>query len=144
LIKPPPPVAADIKLQGITTILGRKQVLMKIKIPAKPPEPAKDQSFVFVEGQREGEVEVKEIDPVQGTVKVDNGGTFLALNMKDHGEKPTPGAASPASPAPGAMPGMPPPAGASVLPRPSIPVPSPTTGGGATFGGAAPPPIRAG
>ena len=117
LIKPPPPVVADIKLQGITTILGRKQVLMKVKIPARPPEPAKDQSFVFVEGQREGEVEVKEIDPVEGTVRVDNGGTILALNMKEHGEKPTPGASVPAvgSPPVNNLPGaLPPPANSAV------------------------------
>lgn len=130
LVKPPPPVTADIKLQGITTILGRKQVLMKIKVPARPPEPAREQSFVFVEGQREGEVEVKEINPAEGTVKIDNGGTILALNMKDHGEKPTPGAApaAPNLPAPGVMPGIPPPA--AVVPTAAAPTTTVETFGG--------------
>jgi hypothetical protein len=114
LVKAPPPVVADIKLQGITTILGRKQVLMKIKVPARAPEPAREQSFVFVEGQREGEVEVKEINPVDGIVKLDNAGTPLVLNMQEHGEKPTPGAAPAAPPAgaapPSPVPNLPPPA----------------------------------
>jgi len=142
LVKPPAPVVADIKLQGINTILGRKQVMMKIKVPARPPEPAKDQSFVFTEGWREGEVEVKEIDPVEGTVKIDNGGTLLTLNMKDHSERPTPGAA----PAPVAMPGgggVPPPGVNPMnpaLPRPAnVPAPAASTGAGgvSTFGGTA-------
>jgi len=134
LVKPPPPVFADIKLQGITTILGRKQVLMKIRVPAKPPEPAFDQSLVLIEGQREGEVEVLEINPAEGTVKVNNGGTILPLNMKDHGEKPTPGAAIPAtSTAIPRLPGVPAPAppAASVLPAPSV-----NSGGGVDMLGA--------
>lgn len=136
LVKPPPPQTADIKLQGITTILGRKQVLMKLKLPARPPEPAREQSFVFVEGQREGEVEVKEINPAEGSVKVDNGGTILSLNMKDNGEKPTPGAAPP--PPSGGLPGVPPPPPAvSVLPA-SAANPAAPSGGTSvtTFGGA--------
>jgi len=133
---PPPPVSADIKLQGITTILGRKQVLLKIKVPAKPPEPAHEKAVVLDEGLREGEVKVVEINPVTGTVKLDNAGTILSLNLAKDGEKPTPGAASPAagSPAPGAAPAVLP------LARPSLPgVPSPAThapaGGVTAFGG---------
>ena len=91
-------------------MLGRKQVLMKVKVPAKPPEPARDQSFVFAEHDREGEIEVLEINPADGTVKVDNGGTILVLNMIDHGDKPTPGAAAPTMRMPaGNLPGLPPP-----------------------------------
>jgi len=112
LVKPPPPVVADIKLQGITTILGRKQVLMKVKVPAKPPEPARDESLVLIEGQREGEVEVMEINPDDGTVKINNGGSILALNMKDHGDKPLPGATPPG-------PAGTPPVGSVQLPSPS-------------------------
>ncbi len=110
LIKPPPPQAPDIKLQGITTILGRKQVLLKVRIPAKPPEPVRDQSVVLSEGQREGEVEVLEINPAEGTVKVNNAGMILPLNMKDHGEKPTPGASAPPAMGMPGLPGVPPPA----------------------------------
>lgn len=94
-VKPPPPISAEIKLQGITTILGRKQVLMKIKMPAKPPEPAKDEAVVLSEGQRKFDVEVLEINPTEGKVRLKNAGTILALNMKDDAERPAPGAAAP-------------------------------------------------
>ena len=111
---------------------------MKVKVPAKPPEPAKEQSFVFVEGQREGEVEVKEIDPVEGTVKVDNAGTILALNLKDHGERPTPGASVPTAPGsppnslPGAVPPVPPAANPAI---PTASAPAATTSSVEGFGG---------
>ena len=145
LVKPPPPLVADIKLQGITTILGRKQVLMKVRIPAKPPEPARDQSVVLSEGQREGEVEVLEINPADGTVKINNAGTILPLNMKDNGEKPTPGAAMPTSPAihgaPG-LPGVPPPA-ASAVPTAALPAAVPGSPAVESFGGNKTIPTRA-
>jgi hypothetical protein len=140
LVKPPAPVVADIKLQGISTILGRSQVLMKIKVPAKPPEPAREQSLVLGEGQREGEVEVKQINPAEGTVTIDNGGATLALNMKDHSERPSPGAAPPAAAGSGVIPTLPLPTGGSpAVPsvRSGIPAPIPASGGGAaTFGNA--------
>jgi hypothetical protein len=97
---------AGIELQGLTTILGRPQVLLKIKLPPKPPEPAKDQSFVLDIGQREGEVEVVSIDMTAGTVQLMNQGKELALNMKD-AAKPAAGAAIPgAIPPPLRAPGM--------------------------------------
>jgi hypothetical protein len=131
LVKPPPPQTADIKLQGITTILGRKQVLMKLRVPAKPPEPVRDQSVVLSEGMREGEVEILEINPADGTVKLNNAGAILSLNMKDNGEKPTPGAA----PAPGG--GVPPPGMPMIpgVPPPTVaPAPTAAVGGNASMG----------
>lgn len=132
-IKPPPVVVADIKLQGITTILGRNQVLMKIKVPAKPPEPVREQSVVLSEGQREGEVEVLEINPSRGTVKLNNGPTLLMLNMEDHGEKPTPGAAAPVmlgAPGAGAAPSVPPPPMVPTAALPTAPAAALETFGG--------------
>src|SRR6267378_902744 len=71
---PPPPPAVDntkptgpkIILTGITTILG-KRALMKATLPrqnepGKPPEPAKEESFMLKEGERQGEIEVLEIN----------------------------------------------------------------------------------
>ena len=52
---PPPP---KITLTGITTIFHDKRALMTVAMPAKPPEPAKQQSFILAEHQREGEIEV--------------------------------------------------------------------------------------
>lgn len=97
-LKPPTPLTVtpispvvqppSIELQGITTILGRPQVLLRIKLAARPPEPAKEQSVVLDVGQREGEVEVLEIDAVAGSVLLKNQGANLPLNMQDNAAKP--------------------------------------------------------
>jgi hypothetical protein len=130
-LKPPTPVnntpvapviaAPGIELQGITTILGRPQVLLKIKLPPRPPEPAKDQSFVLDVGQREGDVEVLSIDMASGTVQLKNQGNDLALNMKDNASKPTAGPALPGAimPPVNQMPGL-------------IPAPAPVPNAGAS------------
>ena len=104
-LKPPQPVLpptialvvvpAGIDLQGFTTILGRPQVLLKVKIPPRPPEPAKDQFMVMDVGQREGDVEVLEIDAYAGVVKIRNQGNLLTLTLKENGLKPAEGPAIP-------------------------------------------------
>ncbi len=117
--KDPPP---KILLQGLTTILGRPQVLFKVQIPAKPGQPAKEESFVMTEGERQGEIEVLDIDESAGEVKFNNHGTVEPLNMKDHVAK-APASASPmALPQPGrpTIPGVPPPT-AAVNPNASGP-----------------------
>jgi hypothetical protein len=93
---PPPPVAT-IKLTGITTILGNKLVLMKVSVPAKPPEPAKELSLTLTEGQREGDIEVLAINEKTGDVKVSNGGVELMLNIDKDSPK-LPGSPVPAAP----------------------------------------------
>jgi hypothetical protein len=99
--KPPPP---KITLTGITTILGNKRALMNVAMPAKPPDPARQKSFILAEGQREGDIEVLEIDEGNGTVKVDNFGTVMILDINKDGAKlpvtaaaPAPGIAPPAA-----------------------------------------------
>lgn len=128
--KDPPP---KILLQGLTTILGRRQVLFKVQMPAKPGQPAREESFVSAEGERNGEIEVLEIDEVAGVVKFNNHGTIEPKNMKDDVAK----AIAAAPPSPGPQPtGVPPPA-IPGLPRPTAAV-APTTPGGSavtTFGG---------
>lgn len=117
-LKPPTPVnptnttpviaPAGVELQGLTTILGRPQVLLKIKLLARPPEPAKDHSVVLDVGQREGEVEVLAIDMAAGAVQLRNQGKEFALNMKDDAVKPASGPALPgAVPLPGGVPQVP-------------------------------------
>ncbi len=120
-LRPPTPVVntpttpvvppSSIELQGITTILGRPQVLLKIKSPAKPPAPASDQSFVLDVGQREGEVEVVGIDMLAGIVRLKNQGSDLALNMADDAAKPAAGPVLPGATVPPSSktPGMIPP-----------------------------------
>jgi hypothetical protein len=134
--KPPPP---KIFLTGITTILGNKRALLKMTPPATPGVPAKEQSFTLREGERDGELEVLEIDEKAGTVKVNEYGSITTLSFENNGVKapaaPVPVAVPNAAgfvPAPAANPFTP--AGrANTLPRPMRPTPagaatSPTSG----------------
>jgi hypothetical protein len=106
--KPPPP---KITLQGITTFGGIKRALFKVAMPAKPGEPAKgEQSFILAEGQRDGDIEVLEIDPkAPGSVKVNNFGTITNLTFENNGIKTA--SAAPPGAQPGAPGFVPPPAG---------------------------------
>jgi hypothetical protein len=149
--KPPPP---KVFLTGITTILGTKRALLKWTPPPKPGEPAKEQSLTFVEGQREGEIEVLEINEKARTVKVNDYGTITTLDFDKDGVKvaggipPAPGgaAARPGGFVPGPA-GNPftPAGGPNALPRPMrLPTPmgaaaSPAQGGGMpAYGGSTP------
>lgn len=121
-LKPPPPTAdpaeankptaLKITLTGITTILGNKRVLIKTAPPPGKPgaEPKTDQSYILTEGQREGDIEVLEIDEKLGSVKVNNAGTVQTLTFEKDGAKlpSTPAPAAPGMPgAPAAIPGLP-------------------------------------
>ena len=106
--KPPPP---KIILQGITTFMNVKRALFKMQLPPKPGEPAKgEQSFILAEGQRDGDIEVLEINSTAGSefVKVNNFGTITNLTFENNGIKTA------SAPAPGVQPGpagfVPPPA----------------------------------
>ena len=103
------PTVVKITLTGMTTILGNKRVLMKTAPPpGKPGEgPKSEQSYILTEGQREGDIEVIEIDEKAGSVKVNNGGTIQTLTFEKDGAK------LPATIAPPTAPGVP---GASVIP----------------------------
>lgn len=96
---PPPPPAVDntkqtgpkIILTGITTILG-KRALMKATLPVqnepgKPPTAPKEESFMLKEGERQGEIEVLEINDKAGTVKVNNYGVVMTLDFEKDGAK---------------------------------------------------------
>lgn len=137
-LKDPPPVTptvlqppnppANVELRGITTLLGRPQVLLNFKTPARPSEPPKDRSLVMDVGQREGDVEVLEINPASGSIRIRNQGNELAMNLKDNASKPQ---AAPGMPA---APGLPAPLPAPALPAPqalpaapTIPNATPTT-----------------
>lgn len=124
--KPPPP---KITPTGITTILGNKRALFKVQLPAKPPEPAKEQSFILTEGQREGQIEVLEIDEKLGSIKFNNFGTVVTLTLEKDGAK-LPNTPPPAVPPPGAPPGFPPPAAAATPYAPAGGATVTTIGGG--------------
>lgn len=70
-----------ITLQGITTILGRPQVLFRITPRSKPVGQEKETSHVLSEGERVGEIEVLEINMPSSTVKFKNHGVEQSLAL---------------------------------------------------------------
>ena len=121
----PPTPPANIKLTGITTIFGNKRALLMVQDTAPG---GKEQSYMLSEGQREGDVEVLEINERDGTVKVKNAGNQAMLTFDKDGIKPPTAPLAPgnvSAPAPG-MPGMP--GGPAFVPGAS-PVPPPAPGG---------------
>jgi hypothetical protein len=78
-------------LQGITSILGRRQVLFKMQRQG-----GKEESYVLNEGEREGDLEVLAIDEVAGSIKFNNQGTIQTLTMDKDASKP-PAVAAPAA-----------------------------------------------
>jgi hypothetical protein len=132
LVSPPPsnaPPAAIPKLvlKGITTILGNKMAFLTVQPPAQAgTAPAKEESLMLAEGQREAGIEVLEIDIKSAQLKVNNSGTVMPLTFEKANDKTAAPASSPASPAsptrgipaPGAtQPPMPPTPGQSRLPN---------------------------
>lgn len=103
---PPPP---KIILSGITTILGHPIALMKVTLPPKPPEPGKpppaatETSMMLSDGQRDGQIEVLQIDTAAKTVKVNNYGTEQLLSFDSNGAKSIAPVAAPAG-IPGGIP----------------------------------------
>jgi hypothetical protein len=82
---PPTPQMPDIWLNGLTDILGKKQVMMKVRFPSKPP---KEESYILTEGQREGDIEILAIDVKAGTVKVKIFDQIRELSLEVNGVKP--------------------------------------------------------
>jgi hypothetical protein len=74
-VKPPPPA---VSLTGISTILGRKLAFMSVQIPPKAGEQAKPgpQFLTLGVGEREGEIEVIDIDEKGGIVKLNDYGVI--------------------------------------------------------------------
>ncbi|MDB6122236.1 MAG: hypothetical protein JWQ71_1229 [Pedosphaera sp.] len=65
------PPSVNIRLTGITTILGYKQALLMVQEPALAGKPTgKEESYIMAEGQRQGAIEVMEINEKASTVRV--------------------------------------------------------------------------
>ena len=84
----PPVPLAKVHPVGITTMLNNKIALLKISVPALPPEPAKELSCILSVGQREGPIEVLEIDERAGSVTVSNAGTTQVLTLEKDSPRP--------------------------------------------------------
>jgi hypothetical protein len=104
-VEQPAPVLPKLTLNGITTILGRNLAIMKALFPGKPGEPAREQSYILSEGQRDGDIEVLEVDEQAGSVTVNNFGTVMTITFDKESVKPvTPAPGVQSNPA-GAIPG---------------------------------------
>lgn len=89
-INPPPPVDPStlnaepppkITPNGTMSVFGRVQVLFKVSIPAKPGQPAKDESYMLGEGQAQDDIEVTKIYEKAGLVTFNNHGTVQQLAL---------------------------------------------------------------
>jgi hypothetical protein len=99
---------ATITPNGIMTIFGgTPQVLFKVAVPPRPPEPATDKSYILSEGQRQDDIEVTHIDKKGGIVTFNNHGVVqeIPLVKAPPISTPTPVVMNSAFTAPGAAPG---------------------------------------
>lgn len=73
---------ATITPNGIMTIFGgTPQVLFKVAVPPRPPEPATDKSYILSEGQRQDDIEVTHIDQAAGVVTFNNHGVVQEIPL---------------------------------------------------------------
>jgi hypothetical protein len=149
-----------VKLTGITTILGTKQAVLRVEPPgAKPGRPGiqgrpvpgqpvplpgqpvqlqEPESLILAEGQREGNIEVLQIDEQAGTVRMVNAGQPMTITFEEEPVQVAapPPVVPPLPGTPGAAPGLAgmPPVDTNVnqtavagMPPPALP--SPAAGG---------------
>jgi hypothetical protein len=77
-VEPPPKITPN----GIMSIFNHQlQVLFKVAGTAKPGQPAKDESYILSEGQRQDEIEVTHIDEKASLVTFNNHGTVQELPL---------------------------------------------------------------
>jgi hypothetical protein len=116
-VKPPAPA---VSLTGITTILGKKLAFMSVQVPPKPGEQAKGgpQSFMLGVGEREGEIEVIDIDEKAGTVKLNDYGVITNVPFAKLPNTPAAPVNTAGIPTPNPIPNM---GNPGVVPQRSIP-----------------------
>ena len=134
---PPPPPATpppNVKLTGLTSIFGKpKALFMLTKAPgsgkgAPAPGSNGEESVIMNVGERQGTLELLEIDMKEGTAKVKNDGTEVVLTLPNPSSG---GGGAPGGPArgPGGAPVFPgggpgngqPPKMPTFIPQPQIP-----------------------
>jgi hypothetical protein len=121
----PPPVKVDVKITGVTAHSGVKKAWLMIPaVAGKSPNP---RYLSMMEGDKDGDLQVLEINEKDATVKVLNAGVPVVLNFRENGLA-APTALAVAGPTAGGVvpPGIRPP---GLNPTPGVPQP----GAGATY-----------
>jgi len=115
-LKPPEPPKApeppkeevapsNIFMTGVTSIAGKKQVYLKLVTPGE-----KEPKYLRLgENERDGAIEVTEIIPKTGRVRIKNRGVPSTISFETHGSQMS--MSAPAAPAMAGRPGVPPPPG---------------------------------
>ena len=81
-------------LIGITTVCRKRALLKAEPIPGRAGE--QEESLMLGEGEREGDIEVVQIDELAERVTVNNAGTVITLSFEKNGLKtPAAGSGSP-------------------------------------------------
>jgi hypothetical protein len=75
---PPPP---KITLTGIMTIFGPPEALFKVSGVVRPGKPPQDESYIFIEGEAQDDVEVTTIDTNKDIVTFNNHGVVQAIPL---------------------------------------------------------------
>ncbi len=95
-----PPASAQVKLTGLTTVLGSKRAFFIVQQPGAAK--GKDESYMLTVGQRQGDYQLLDIDEKAGTARLRTGTRVLVLNLPSP-KLPTAPAEPPASQAPGSV-----------------------------------------
>ncbi len=96
----PPPPAANIKLTGISSMLGTRRALFLVSAAAQPGKPpGKEESYILAEGERQGVIEVLEVNQKAGIARIRNDGNESVLAL-DTTAKPASASAGGAPPHP--------------------------------------------
>ena len=72
-----------ITLTGITTLFG-KRALLKVEFPAQINQPARHESMILAEGQRNDGIEILQVDEKTSRVRLNNSGTIMEVTFDKH------------------------------------------------------------
>ena len=78
---PPGPPPPRITLTGITTLFGEPEALYKVSGVVRPGKPPQDESYIFVEGESQDDVEVSNIDVETKVVTFINHGIVQVIPL---------------------------------------------------------------
>ena len=84
---PPPKPPVNITLTGITTLMEKKRAFMSVTGSPKPGAPAATTSYMLTEGERQGDIEIVQIDEKEGSVKLKQSDTPVTISFKENGVK---------------------------------------------------------